>query len=163
MRNQSNLAVAVVFISGFAVFGSPSSAAAQDSSEVWVPAAQNVHYFAVRVEDVDRAAAWYKEVFGVRSIGGSEAADGAWQIENLMNDFLHVEIIRDDRARVVERARGFFKVGFRVPDVEQVADRIGTATGERPRVLRFEEHGVRIIQFRDPDGNTIQLSSALAD
>ena len=80
----------------------------------------------------------------------------------MKNDFLFVELIRDDRAQVVDRAQGFFKVGFQVADVAEVADRIASATGERPRVLDFEQYSVRIIQFRDPDGNRIQLSSPLA-
>ena len=50
--------------------------------------------------------------------------------ENLRNNKLFVEIIRDDRAQKVERARGFRKVGFFVPDVEMVADRVAQATGE---------------------------------
>ena len=91
----------------------------------------------------------------------SQADDGAWRIVNLSNEHLFVEIIRDDRAADVDRAQGFFKVGFRVPDVEVVGDRVERATGERPRVIDVARHGVRILQLRDPDGNIIQLSSKL--
>lgn len=80
---------------------------------------------------------------------------------NLKNQSLFVELIRDDRAQDVDRARGFFKVGFQVQDVGSVADVVARATGERPRVLEFAEFGVRIIQIHDPDGNTIQLTSPL--
>ena len=144
-----------------AVWGS-SYAQEQDPSLVWVTTAQSPQYFAVLVKNMDTSVAWYRNVFGVQTIGGSEAEDGSWGIENLKNDFLLIELIRDDRAKEVDRAQGFFKVGFQVPDVELVADRIKNTTGERPRVLNFEEYGVRIIQFRDPDGNIIQLSSRLA-
>jgi catechol 2,3-dioxygenase-like lactoylglutathione lyase family enzyme len=136
-------------------------ALAQDSSHVWVRAIGPPQYFAVLVKDVGRSVEWYRKVFGLRELGGGEAEDGSWKIDNLRNEKLFVEIIRDDRAREADRARGFRKVGFQVPDVETVADRVGRATGERPRVLDFERFGVRIIQIRDPDGNIIQLFSPL--
>lgn len=136
-------------------------AVAQDTSDVWVTDIGAPQFVAVLVEDVDRSVAWYRTVFGLQERGGSAAEDGSWRIENLENDRLFVEIIRDDRAQEVERARGFRKVGFQVPDVAVVADRVARATGERPRVLDFDRFGVRIIQLRDPDGNIIQLSSPL--
>jgi catechol 2,3-dioxygenase-like lactoylglutathione lyase family enzyme len=86
-------------------------------------ASQPPQYFAVRVTDVDEAVEWYRTVFGLEGIGGSEAEDGRWRIENLRNDALFVEIVRDDRAQEAERASGFGKVGFFVPDLEMVADR----------------------------------------
>lgn len=135
--------------------------AVRDSSDVWVRAFEAPQYFAVFVEDVDRSLAWYRTVFGLETLGGSAAEDGSWRIENLRNEHLLIELIRDDRAQEVDRARGFRKVGFQVPDVEAVADRVARATGERPRVLDFARFGLRIIQLRDPDGNIIQLSSPL--
>jgi len=131
------------------------------SGEAWIPEIRSPQFFAVRVEEVDRSVDWYCKTFGLRKLDGSGADDGSWEIANLMNDDLFVEIIRDDRATVAERARGFAKVGFRVPDVDVVADRVAEALGRRPRVLDFPQHGVRILQLRDPDENVIQLSSPL--
>lgn len=133
----------------------------RDRAGAWVEDIETPQYVAVLVEEVDESVRWYRTAFGLRELGGSEAEDGTWRIVNLGNDRLFVEIIRDDRAAAVERARGFFKVGFQVPEVERVADRVAEATGERPRVLSFRRFGVRIIQLRDPDGNIIQLSSPL--
>ena len=70
-------------------------------------------------------------------------------------------MIRDNRAGAANRPRGFVKVGFRVPDVGAVADRVEAALGERPRVVEFEAHGVRILQLSDPEGNKIQLTSPM--
>lgn len=137
------------------------SAVAQDSSDVWVKEIGDPQYFAVLVQDVDKAVEWYCTALGLHELDGSRADDGSWRIVNLTSEHLLVEIIRDDRARDVDRARGFFKVGFRVPDVEAVADRVFRATGERPRVIDFVHHRIRILQLRDPDGNIIQLSSRL--
>ena len=139
----------------------PRAVPAQAPPEPWVTDIGAPQYFAVFVEDVDRSVAWYRTVFGLDELGGSVAEDGSWRIENLGNEQLLVELIRDDRAQAVDRAYGFRKVGFQVPDVEAVADRVARATGERPRVLDFPRFGLRIIQIRDPDGNIIQLSSSL--
>ena len=139
----------------------PGNAVPQDSSDVWVKTIGAPQYFAVWVEDVDKSVAWYRAVFGLRQLGGSEADDQSWRIENLGNDQLFVEIVHDERAVEISFARGFAKVGFHTPDVEAVADRVARATGERPRVLDFARFGVRIVQLRDPDGNIIQLHSPL--
>ncbi len=132
---------------------------AQESPSVLGTTIESPQYFAVLVSDANRSAQWYKTAFGLRELDRSSADDGSWQIVNLANDQLFVEVIRDDRAQPVTRARGFFKVGFHVPDIEAVADAVGRTTGERPRVLDFPRHGVRVVQIRDPDGNIIQLFS----
>ena len=138
-----------------------AGAGAQESSDVWVEGIEGPQYFAVLVEDVRESAEWYSKALGLEEVDGAEADDGSWRIVNLRNEELLVEIIRDDRATSVARARGFFKIGFQVADVSRVADRVARATGERPRVLEIPPHGIRIIQLRDPDGNVIQLSSPL--
>jgi len=135
--------------------------AAQEPPSVWMPTIGAPQYFAVFVADADKSAQWYRTAFGLRELDRSAADDGSWQIVNLINDHLFVEIIRDNRVQNVARGRGFFKVGFHVPDVEAVADVVGRATGDRPRVLEFARYGVRIVQIRDPDGHIIQLFSRL--
>ncbi len=142
------------------IFGT-SSVVAQDSSDVWIDSIGAPQYFALYVEDVEKSMIWYRTVFGLRELGGSKADNGSWRIENLGNERLLIEIIRDDRAQKVDRALGFRKIGFYVPDVEVIAARAEQATGERPRIVDFAELGQRILQIRDPDGNVIQLFSRL--
>ena len=138
-------------------------AIAQDVSEPWVEEVEIgvPQYFAVLVTSADASAKWYSKVFDLQELERSEADDGSWEIINLKNERLFVEIIRDPRAQEVDRAVGLRKVGFYVPDVRRIADRVERATGERPQVLDFARFGVRIIQIRDPDGTLIQLSSPL--
>lgn len=119
------------------------------------------HTFAVLVEDIERSVEWYSRAFALVRGDQSKAADGSWEIVNLLSPDLAVEIIRDNRAIGADRALGFFKVGFAVPDVDLVANRVESATGERPHVVESPAHGIRILQLRDPDGNRIQLSSPL--
>jgi catechol 2,3-dioxygenase-like lactoylglutathione lyase family enzyme len=159
MRKAILTAPAVIFIASLASAG----VAADSRNGPWVTDIQPPQFFAVLVADVDISVAWYSAVFGLDQVGGSEAEDGAWRIENLQNKDLHVEIIRDDRALPANRPLGFRKVGFRVPAVKKIADSVEQATGERPRVVDDTRFGMQILQLKDPDGNVIQLTSLLED
>ncbi len=130
----------------------------------WVESIESPQYFAVSVEDIEQAVAWYQSAFGLEVLDGSSDDQGAWRIVNLHRDGLSVELIYDSRdAPKSGRTQGVAKVGFRVSDVRKVADRVEKATGERPRVLDFSAHGIRLIQLRDPEDNVIQLTSPLAE
>lgn len=120
-------------------------------------------YFAVLTDNIDVSSRFYRDTFGLTVRDDNEHPDGRWRIVNLESDALAVELIRDARASEADRPLGFFKVGFRVPDVNEIADRLETATGERPRIVRHEAHGIDILQIRDPDDNVLQLSSAIDD
>ena len=138
-----------------------NSVSATALGDAWVESVQTPQYFAIYVEDVDKSVGWYQDVLGLKRLSGSVADDGSWQIENLGNKHLLVEIIRDNRAKSAERVHGFRKVGFYVPDVGVVAERIAQATGQHPSIVEYEELNQKILQIRDPGGNVIQLMSVL--
>jgi predicted enzyme related to lactoylglutathione lyase len=133
------------------------------AAESWVESIRSPQYFAVSVEDVDRSANWYAKALGLEKLDDTADEAGRWRIVNLKSDSLFVEIIWDKRGGDGGRVRGIAKVGFQVPDVERVADRVEKALGTRPRILDFQKHGIRILQLKDPDGNTVQLSSPLSE
>jgi predicted enzyme related to lactoylglutathione lyase len=135
--------------------------AGENSSQALVHTIASPQYFALYVQDVDSSVGWYRTAFGLRDLGGSQAEDDSWRIENLGNDRLMIEVIRDDRAQPAGRALGFRKVGFYVPDVEEVAERVERMTGERPNIVEYGKLNQRILQLRDPDGNVIQLMSTI--
>lgn len=143
-----------------ALFGF-GGATAQDAKGPWSDAIDAPFYFAVLVADVDKSVDWYRSIFGLRQIDDSQAEDGSWRIVNLRNSRLFVEIIRDNRAQAVDRARGFLKVGFQVPDVRVVAEGFGKTDEERPRIIDDNRHGIRLVQIRDPDGNIVQVFSVI--
>ncbi|MEM7481616.1 MAG: VOC family protein [Acidobacteriota bacterium] len=155
--NHSNRWPRDILLSALLLFFAQAALA----SPPWVPEPNGKTYFAVIVENVDESVAWYQKAFGLEEVDRAEAEDKRWQIVNLKNGGLLVEIIRDNRATEVEKARGLFKVGFEVADVAAVADRVKEATGEELRVIPFPAHGVRLLQLKDPEGNVIQLFSAL--
>lgn len=127
----------------------------------WVQQIQRPQYIALSVEDVDASAEWYQEVLALNTLDDMTDGEGRWRIQNLTNDDFFLELIWSEEDRSVDNARGIVKFGFRVPDVRVVADRVERATGERPRVLEFARHGVRLLQLHDPDGNILQLTSSL--
>lgn len=145
----------------FFIFSFEATTHAQNNNEPWVTKIEAPQYFAVDVENMETSVAWYKMALGLKELEGSasEAPDGRWQIVNLYNDQLFVELIRDNRAQKVERAKGFAKVGFQVESTNEIANRIFQLTGERFRVVTWEKFNMSILQLHDPDGNTIQLTS----
>lgn len=138
-------------------------AAAQDATRAsWVPTATGQQYFAVMVGDIDRSIAWYKTAFGLEQLDDLKDEKGAWRIVNLSSKSLFVELIWDSRRGKQKNERGFFKVGFSVADVSVIAERVGAASGAKPRIIDDEKHNIRIVQLRDPDENVLQFASPLA-
>lgn len=129
---------------------------AQDAPSPWIEKVGSGQYFAVIVSDLEHSEEWYSSVLGLSTIDRLQAEDDSYRIVVLQNDRFIVELLQLADAVDVERAMTFFKVGFDVPDAEELADRVEERTGVRPRVLTFERQGVRLIQIRDPDGNIIQ-------
>lgn len=127
----------------------------------WVSSPMAPQYFAVAVGDMDRSVSWYRTVFGLKQLDDQKDPKGVWRIVNLTSDALFIELIWDSRCSKQENARGFAKVGFSVTDVREIAKRAESATGEKPRVIEFEKHKLRILQLRDPDGNVLQFASPL--
>ena len=128
----------------------------------WVDSMTDRQYFAVRVADMDRSVAWYQRALGLEVLDDTSAEDGRWRIVNLTRDGLAVELIQDRRDRAAEgRVRGLSKVGFEVQDLEPIADRVAASGEERPRILDFDKHSLRLLQVRDPDGNVVQLFSPM--
>lgn len=128
----------------------------------WVGPMASQQYFAVSVSDMDSSVAWYARAFGLEVLDDTSAEDGKWRIVNLTRDELFVELVQSRRDVPKEtRTQGFFKVGFEVPSLKPIADRIEASGEPRPRILDFERHGIRLMQIKDPDGNTVQLLAPL--
>jgi len=90
------------------------------------------------------------------------ADDDIWRIVSLVGEHMEIELIRDDKGRTNKGERpprnefyGIAKIGFYVDDLEALADRVHTASGERPRILSFGKRN--LIQIHDPEGNTLQI------
>lgn len=142
-------------------FASAMPSAAQPS-DPWVPDIVPRQFVAVIVSDLEASADWYARALGLDEIDRWTSRDGTIRGLNMARAELFVELVEIPDAPRVQRAQGLFKTGFWVPDVKVVADRVAEATGERPRIVPFPAHGLRLIQIKDPDGTTIQISEAAA-
>jgi|GEM_PF-947411 len=119
-------------------------------------------YFAVKVANMERSTEWYQQVLGLEMLDETWIRNDSLGIVNLMNERLAVELIFDARSSSKGLTQGFFKVGFHVPNVGEIADRIERKTSSRPGIVNDEKRGIRILQLKDPDNNTIQLQSPLS-
>jgi predicted enzyme related to lactoylglutathione lyase len=139
------------------------SVLAQEASPPVVQTVFAPQYFALYVSNFESSSAWYQQMFELEVKAPSQADNGSWRIENLVNNSLHIELIFDVRAEAVDRAIGFRKVGFSVVNVDTVADRLEAQFGSRPEIIEFEPLRQKILQVRDPDGNIIQLASPMPE
>ena len=118
-------------------------------------------FTAVRVTDLDESIPWYMSMFGVTPVDTLESDSGIWKIVNLASPGHWIELIHDTRATDEDRPKGFFKTGYRVADIEAMAEHIESVTGVEERIVSIERHQVKVVQTRDPDGNVWQFMADL--
>lgn len=139
---------------------------ALSKAEPWIGSCEAPVSLAVDVGDVDAAIAWYTRAFGVELLDDTTSGDELRRTAILSNDYFFVELTFDARSSsrgAWNEFRGITKVGFPVPDVRAIADRVEADTGDRPDVLELEPRAIRLIELHDPEGNIIQLHSPLDD
>ena len=107
---------------------------------------EQVDFVTVPTRDVERAAAWYRDVLG---LAPSEFADGEVEASNVTLGFWSPEA---DGERFVANEAG---IGLRVADVAAAVEEARAAGAE---VIGIEDTGVCHMGFvRDPDGNVLIL------
>jgi len=107
---------------------------------------EQVDFLTIPTRDVERAVAFYRDVFGLRP---SEFTPGEVEAPNVTLSFWNPERDGEDFAPNVA---GF---ALRVADVHAAVDEARAAGAE---VLGIEDSGVCHMGFvKDPDGNTIIL------
>ncbi|MDP2481650.1 MAG: VOC family protein [Candidatus Palauibacterales bacterium] len=115
-------------------------------------------FFAVRVEDVEAAAAWYRDVFDLDLANRLDAEDGRYAVRILSGGGLAVELIEQpDAGRAPDPHLGLFKAGIRVADIESFHQRLlALGVNADPKPIEDSTLNVRTFVFRDPEGNRIQ-------
>lgn len=113
-------------------------------------------YFAVIVNDVDVSVSWYESTFGL-SAGEKMVEAGRYEIVNLRKPGLFVELLElDGVSERPDRAKGFFKAGFLTDDLDAFIASLPEHS-PAPQIIADTANGLRLIQLKDPDGNTIQI------
>ena len=115
----------------------------------------NLNHLAICVKDMKKAYKFYNKVLGlpVVRITGTEENPQRVTLQGL-----ELSIIRPES----EDAGGFSHVGFEVSNIEKIYEALkekGVVFDMPVRDIKMEAEGkaVKIVFFRDPDGNRIEL------
>lgn len=108
---------------------------------------------ALRVNDLDRLAAFYRRVVGVQSV---EREDGRATLR--AGDDALVELIEAPEAPERPRAAaGLFHVAVRVPDRDALADALARVRSEWTLEGAADHDASEALYLTDPEGNGIEL------
>lgn len=117
---------------------------------------RRLHHLAIGTADVERLAAFYREVFGLeeraRFLDDSGGLRSVWL--GVSGGVLMFERTHEPTRRVTERAAGPFLIAFEVrederADLERVLARAGAGIEGRTEFTSYA---------RDPDGNRVAIS-----
>jgi catechol 2,3-dioxygenase-like lactoylglutathione lyase family enzyme len=123
-------------------------------------------FIALSVPDASASARWYSDAFGLRALAEIKPPDGAAHVIILTSDAVLLEILQlraakspgKDAVKQPELTHGIFKVGFQVQDLEAAVTKLRAMKAEfETDIIDDDEHGLRFVLLRDPDGNYIQL------
>lgn len=133
-----------------------------------------VHHVALRVPDLEKAVAWYGDVFGARVVRRSRVPNINPDIEIAMlevNNGFHIELVGNGNparpvpppASIAEDygIEGYKHVGFIVEDLDSVLAHLGKKKVDVFYQVRRKDYGVRIVLLRDLNGYIIELYQAL--
>ena len=115
------------------------------------------------VADVDRSAAFYRDVLGFQfatRLQDEEGADWACLKSGSVRLYLHRSAAAADPATAPLRAA--IRLWFRPQNLEEVRDSL-LARGHRPSELVRTSYGTRECSLTDPDGYSICLQEFMAD
>ena len=120
-------------------------------------------FFAVISQDVEVSAAWYSSLLQLEQVNRfHDEENGQYDIRMLKGEGFLLEIMQ--LADAVERpegyVRGLFKVGFFVDDLDAFMAALPD-TYEPLRQMEDAANRVRFVQYRDPDGNYVQVFQRL--
>lgn len=110
-----------------------------------------LRHLAITVPDVEKAAAFYQEIFGMTRVRGS--VRGVHLTDGVMN--LALLKFQSDEAAGDERGKDFHGLhhfGFVVDDIEESSDKITDAGGTYHMRLPSRQDSETEVKFRDPNG-----------
>ena len=128
-----------------------------------------IKHIALSTQDVDKTAAFYINVFGMKEIAriDSPNARGYYLSDGDLN--LAILNFKNDAVAGVERGKGWSGIhhfGFQVESLEAIAERLAAA-GSEPRHdinealgvgYGREQHGNVEVKYIGPDGVTVDVS-----
>ena len=123
-----------------------------------------LRHFALAVRDLEKSAAFYENVFGLKRVGREdlEIGSGVYLSDGVINlALLNFSAGSGARASDMADPRGFVGAhhfGFQVDDLAEAQQRIERAGGKFFFDLGDERHGNFERKFKDPDGVIFDIS-----
>jgi glyoxylase I family protein len=128
-----------------------------------------IKHIAISTQDVEKTAAFYKEVFGLKEVGkvDSMGASGYYLTDGNLN--LAILNFKNDAVAGSERGKhwsGLHHFGFQVDNLDEVAQKL-EAAGSKPRddvnqalgVGQGRRHGGNVeVKYNGPDGVMVDVS-----
>ncbi|SRR5713226_10069166 len=111
-----------------------------------------LRHLAIRTQDTDRLATFYKEVFGMKELHRPRGKDGPVY---LTDGYFNLALLPNDQQQA---PNGLYHFGFLVDDAEQIVEKIkknnlSRAPKPRPKGRPYAER-----RASDPDGNFFDIS-----
>jgi|SRR6266498_2677051 len=126
----------------------------------------NPYFSAVIVRNIDTSSLWYQSVFGLQVKNRINEPETGFKVIILESSQLVMELIEDksslDTKKILNgkpegtHIQGFFKIGFKVSDVDACINHLKNLKITVERVYT-DSSNKRNFLINDPDGNLVQL------
>lgn len=124
-------------------------------------------FSAVIVNNVDSSAAWYQSVFDLKISNRINDTERGFKVMILESSTFLLELIENkswpDQKKLLAdkpagtRIQGFFKLGFKAPDMDACIKRLAGLKIIPERIYTNSETKKRNFLINDPDGNLVQF------
>ena len=119
------------------------------------------------MNNVDSSTAWYQSVFGLNMKNSIDDTQNGFRVAIIESSRFLLELIENKtwptQKEVLAakpegtRIQGFFKIGFKVPDMDACLKRLAALKIFPPRIYTDSETKKRNFLINDPDGNLVQF------
>lgn len=124
-------------------------------------------FSAVIVNNVDSSTAWYQSVFDLKIKNRTDDTQNGFRVMIMESSTFLLELIENkawpDQKKLLAgkpggtRIQGFFKIGFKVTDMDACLKRLAALKIVPGRIYTDSETKKRNFLINDPDGNPVQF------
>lgn len=125
------------------------------------------YFSAVIVANVDTSTVWYQSVFDLKIKNRINDTERGFRVMILESKAFILELIENkswpDQKKLLAdkpagtQIQGFFKIGFKVPDMDACIKRLAELKIVPERIYADSETKKRNFLINDPDGNLVQF------